>query len=339
MKQLFLGLASLPALAQSLEVLPPAPPPDLTFRVGGRVDSNHGSDLQGRLTWNPSRASTLFLSGTRSTLASTTEAPSPDGNTTTTTTTTLGGGHAFGAFYLGLQGDHSAMSGLLSSNRVTLQPALEGSAWRFGLELSARKTDFDRLQFRNITIPTLNGPVIVTGYADLDLSDTGLGGSLDYFSGDWRFYATYTHFAYGSFEGTTDVSRIRDGNGRVGIDIFKALSGRLTSRLQQLSASRLSRRAALLDSTAGLGFEADLTRSRWALDLGEDVDHLTGDAAHTYTGVAAWKATRTFTVELQLGAVQSEALGTDRFAGLALIIRTRPEPRRASLWDLLALLD
>jgi hypothetical protein len=333
-------LACLSALAQAA----PEPEsaslssPNLILKLGGQIDSAQGQDLHGKVTWGATEALTLSLSGDRSNLAATTQAPSPNGNATITTITSLGLDYAFGAFDLGLQYDHSDMSDLLTSRRYYLQPAIEIDSWRFGLELSTRTTTFDPIHFRGIPINTASGPVFVTGYADLDVRDTGLGASCKYDGKVWRPYGSYHHYSYGSFQGNTDVTRIRNASGQVSPEMFKLLAGRLVNRLEEASRARLSRRAALLDSTATLGLEADLTQSKWRLEASRDVDHLTSQVSDTYIGTAGWKVTARFTLEVQLGATRSEAFGTDRFAGLSLLFRTRPR-EHASLLDLLASLD
>jgi len=325
-KWIVLVAASLPALAQSSAELEPVPirPPNLTLKLGGVADSAEGRDLHGKLTWSPSSSLTLFLSGVRSNLASTAQAPTPDGTTTTTTTTSLGGDYSFGVFDLGLRYDQTDMSDLLTYKRYALQPAFDMGAWRLGFEFSTRTTVFDRLNFTSRPITTPTGIVYVTGYADLRVTDTGLGANLDYLGEVWRPYFSYIHYDYGSIHGETDVSRIRNSAGGVSPEIFAALSGRLVSRLERISASMVGGKASLLDWTATAGLEAELKRSRWGLEATRDVDHMTGESADTLTGTAAWKVNSRFLLELQLGATRSEAFGTDRFAGLTFTFRTRP---------------
>jgi len=325
-KWILLVAASLPALAQAMPRLEPAPsrPPNLTLKLGGLADSAEGRDVHGRLSWSPSGSLTLFLSGVRSDLASTAQASSPDGTTTTTTTTSLGGEYAFSVFDLGLRYDQTAMSNLLTYERFALQPAFDMGAWRFGFELSTRTTEFDRLHFTSRPINTPTGTVYVTGYADLRVTDTGLGANVDYLGEVWRSYASYIHYDYGSIHGETDVGRIRNSAGGVSPEVFRALSGRLVTWLERISASRVGGRASLLDWSATLGLEADLTRSRWGVEAIRDVDHLTGESSDTLTGTAGWKVNSRFLLELQLGATRSETFGTDRFAGLICTLRTRP---------------
>ncbi len=325
MKQLFLGLLAASAWAQPAVdtdpelALPTAP--KVIVKLGGEADSAQGRKYLGKVTWNATRHLTLFLSGDRSNLASTNQAPSPNGNATTTTTTSLGGSYYWGLAELGLQVDRSTMSDLLSSRRTYLQPALDGGTWRLGLELSTRRTDFDRLRFTGRTITTPTGPVTVSGYADLNLSDRGVGGNFEFGGEVWRLFGSYTHYSYDAFEGSSDVTRIRNTAGQVSPEVFKALYGGLVERFKRIATSNLSTKAALLDSTAALGLEASLRRSKWVLEIGQDVDHLTGEVSDTYRGVASWKATPTFTLEVQVGATRSETFGTDRFLGLALVFR------------------
>jgi hypothetical protein len=318
--------ASLPVLAQSNAELEPAPsrPPNLTFKLGGLADSADGRDLHGKLTWSPSSSLTLFLSGVRSDLASTAQAPSPDGTTTTTTTMSLGGDRSFGMFDLGMRYDQTDMSDLLAYKRYAFLPAFDVGAWRLGFELSRRTTEFDRLRFISRPINTPTGIVYVTGYADLRVTDTGLGANVDYLGEVWRPYASYIHYDYGSLHGETDVSRIRNSAGGVSPEVFRALSGRLVSWLERISASRVGGKASLLDWSATLGLEADLKRTRWGLEATRDVDHMTGDGSDTLTGTAGWKVNSRFLLELQVGAIRSDAFGTDRFAGLTFTFRTRP---------------
>ncbi len=324
MKQLFLGLLAASAWAQPAVdtdpelALPTAP--KVIVKLGGEADSAQGRKYLGKVTWNATRNLTLFLSGDRSNLASTNQAPSPNGNATTTTTS-MGGSYYWGLAELGLQVDRSTMSDLLSSRRTYLQPALDGGTWRLGLELSTRRTDFDRLRFTGRTITTPTGPVTVSGYADLNLSDRGVGGNFEFGGEVWRLFGSYTHYSYDAFEGSSDVTRIRNTAGQVSPEVFKALYGGLVERFKRIATSNLSTKAALLDSTAALGLEASLRRSKWVLEIGQDVDHLTGEVSDTYRGVASWKATPTFTLEVQVGATRSETFGTDRFLGLALVFR------------------
>lgn len=320
-------LAALPLVAQEAQDLTDLelaallhPPPTVTLRVAGVQDDAQGTSLQGRLTWQPTRRFSVFVSGGRSDLASTTQAPSPDGTTTTTTLASLGGERSFGTLHLGLRGDHARLSGLLASNRIALLPAMDVGAWRIGLELSTRSTDFDRLQFRDVVLNTPTGPVTVTGYADLEVRDTGLGLDLDRTGEIWHLYATYLHYSYGSLGGTTDVSRIRTMAGGVSPEMFRLLSGRLVRRLEQLSGRRLTGQASLLDESATLGLEADLLRSRWGLEASRDVDHFTGESASTLLGTATWKVHRRFSLEVQAGATRSETFGTDRFVGVGFTV-------------------
>lgn len=326
MKSILLAAAALPVLAQSTSDLAiPAPrPPNLTLKLGGLADSAGGQDLHGKLTWSPRGGPTLFIAAVRSDLASTAQAPSPSGAPTTTTTLSLGGDRSFGMLDLGLQYDQTDMSDLLAYKRYALLPAFDVGAWRLGLELSTRTTEFDRLHFISRPINTPTGVVYVTGYADLRITDTGLGVNFDYLGEVWRPYGSYIHYSYGSLHGETDVGRIRNSAGGVSPEVFRALSGRLVTWLERISASRVGGRASLLDWSATLGLEADLRRSRWALEATRDVDHMTGEGSDTVTGTAGWKVSSRFLLELQLGATRSETFGTDRFAGLTFTLRTRP---------------
>lgn len=319
------GLASISALALSAadqETSSP-PSPDLTFKLGGQVDNTFGNEFFGKVDWIASKALNFSLFGDRFDLASSNAAPSPDGSATITTTVSLGGGYSFGLFYLGLQYSHVDMSNLLTSKRYFLQPALDGGTWRLGLEFSSRKTDFDPFQFKSQAIKSPTGPIYVTGYADLNLSDTGVGVNAEFGNQMWRFYGSYSHYSYGSYEGTTNVSQIKNASGNVNSEVFNALSGRLVKQLEILSASTLSRDAALLDSSAKIGAEADLRHTKWGLEVAKDVDHTTGQASNTYTGTIDWKVNPRFTIEIQAGATRSDTFGTNSFGGLSLIFRTK----------------
>jgi hypothetical protein len=316
-------MAALALPAADQETASP-PSPDLTFKIGGQADNAQGSDLLGRIDWNANKALNVYLAGDRFNLASSSAAPSPDGSATITTTASLGGGYSFGLFYLGLQYSQVDLSKLLASRRYCLQPALDGGSWRLGLEGSRRKTDFDQFQFKSQAIKAPTGPIYVTGYADLGLSDTGVGVNAECGYQVWRWYGSYMHYSYGSYEGTTNASAIKNASGSVNAEVFNALSGRLVKQLQVLSASTLSRNAAFLDSSAKVGAEADLRQSKWGLEIGRDVDHGTGLASNTYTGTVGWKVNPGVTIEVQAGAIRSDALGTNRFGGLALIFRTKP---------------
>lgn len=304
--------------------------PDLSLFLNAQRDDAKGQGLQGRLTWAPSAAWTLFLAGGQS-RSSFPPPASPNGMVPESRTGALGVDFLGGRFGLGAQVEQSSQSDLLASRRFILEPALQMESWRLVLSLSSRTTDFDRLSFNDLPITVLNTTFLVTGTADLTLRDTGVGLRAEYEGLRWRIYGAYTEYHYDTPQGRTDVTRIQGPERTVGPLLLRSLSERLSQRMERGGADRLTREAALLDATSLLGLEADLTRSRWGLEVGREVDHLTREHSDTWLGSATWKASTHMNLGLELGTTHSERLGNRTFLGLTLLVKTRPDPMQALL--------
>ncbi len=306
-------------LGQELPLdLPRAAEPNLILRLGGEADSDQGRLAEGRLSWQPTLSTLLSAGYTYSTLAST------NASHTDTRIVSLSGEHSFGAFGVGGGFDRAVVREQFSSNTFSLRPFFEHGAWRFEVSGSHRKTEFERIGFENVPITRTSGTLYVTGSAQLNLTTTGLGGVIDYMGETWHFYAAYDGYRHGDFEGTTSVSALRDGNGRLGTPIFNALAGRLVTRLQRLAGSRATAKASLLDNSAVLGLDLTIKAFRVGLEVNRDKDHLTGNVSDGVRSTLALDATHRLSVELLGGATQSEMLGTIRFIGLSLVFRSRP---------------
>lgn len=292
--------------------------PNLVLRLGGEADSDQGRLAEGRLSWQPTLSSLFAVRYTYSTLAST------NASHTDTRIVSFSGEHSFGRFGVGGGFDRAVVREQFSSSTFNLRPFFESGAWRFEVSGSRRETDFDRFGFVNAPIVRPNGTLYVSGSAQLNLTSTGLGGAIDYLEERWHVYAAYDGFRHGDFEGETTVSALRDAQGRVGTPIFNALAGRLVTRLQRLAGSRATAKAGLLDFSAALGLDATLGDFLAGLEANRDKDHLTGNRSDGLTGILAWEATRHLTLELRGGATQSDQLGTIRFVGLNLLLRSTP---------------
>lgn len=291
---------------------------DIVFKLGGEADSDHGQLGEAKLSWRPSETSLLSGGYTYSTLAATNAAQ------TDTRVASLACEYGFGLLGLGASFDGVSESGLLASRTFALRPFLESGPWRVEVNGSRRTTDFDRFGFVNVPIVRPTGTIYVTGIAQLNLVNTGFGSTLDYLGEVWHAYASYDTYSYGNYEGETNISAIRDANGRVTQAVFNALASRLVTRLQRFAGSRATQKASLLDDSATAGLDATFQPFRLGLEGGRDTDHLTKNVSESLTGIFAVDANRWMTLELRGGATRSDKLGTIRFVGLSLSIRSIP---------------
>jgi hypothetical protein len=317
---LFLGAAAPWLFGQDpMMDLPPDSETDLVCKVGGETDSEHGRLAEVKLDWRPSLNSLLSGGYLYSTLATTNLAQ------TNTRILSLSGEYSFGTFGLGGGYDRVVESELLTSSTFTLRPVFESGAWRVEIFGSHRKTSFDSFGFQNVRIVRPTDVIFVSGSAKLDLTNTGLGGGLDYLGEVWHVYASYVAFKYEDFEGTTTVSAIRDASGRITPFVFSALATRLMDRLERDASSRATLKAGLLDNSATVGLDASLGRFRLGLEGGRDTDHLTAKTTDRLTGILSLDTSRRTSLELRGGTTRSDALGTIRFVGLSLALRSIPK--------------
>ncbi|MDP2877113.1 MAG: hypothetical protein Q8O00_13075 [Holophaga sp.] len=309
--------STLRAQESRLEPLPA--PTDIVWKLGGEADSEQGRLAEIKFHWRPSHHSLLSAGYTYSTLSST--------NITGTSAhiASIAGEYAFGAFGLGGGYTHVAESDLLKSNAFSLKPFYESGAWRLELSGSHRSTQFDRFSFTNIPIQGPLATVYVSGSAQLDLTSKGIGGSIDYLGETWHAYVSYDTYSYGEFAGETSVTAIREANGSVSTRTFTALASRMATRLQRFAGSAATRKAGLLDNSALVGLDINLRPVLLGFELGRDQDHLTQATATSYTGIVSLDTSRRTTLELRGGAIQSDTLGTIRFIGLSLTVRSIPK--------------
>ena len=294
---------------------------DLVCKVGGEADSADGQLGEVKLYWRPSLDSLISGGYTYSTLAAT-SAPQ-----TNTRIASILGEYSFGLFGLGGGYDRIEESDLFASNTFTLRPFFESGAWRVEVSGSRRKIGFDRFGFLNVPIYRPTGTIHVSGSAQLNLTSTGFGSTLDYMGKTWHAYASYDSYSYADFEGETTVSAIRDANGRISVQIFNALAGRLANNLQRFAGSRATQKAGLLDYTAAVGLDVAVRPFGFGLEATRDKDHLSENVSDSLTGILSLDATRRMTLEMRGGATRSDKLGTIRFIGLSLVLRSIPKGR------------
>lgn len=293
---------------------------DVICKLGGEADSDNGRLAEGNLHWRPSRHVQLSTGYTYSTLATT--------NATQTSTRILSfaGEYNFGPLGLGGGFDHVSESELLTSNTFSLKPLFESGAWRLEINASRRVTDFDPFGFQNVAIKGPNGMILrVSGSADLSLTNTGLGGVVDYQGETLHAYASYDSFSYGEYEGATSLTAIRNAQGSISATMFNALAARMVTRLQRFAGSRATVKAGLLDYATTAGLDVTLRRFRFGLEASRNRDHLTENRSDSLTGFLALDTSRRTTLELRGGATQSDQLGTIRFIGLNLVLRSLPK--------------
>jgi len=320
---LLLGASSLSLRGQEPSFgTPREPEADLLCKLGGETDSDQGRLAEAKLYWRPTLDSQLSAGYTYSTLATTSAVQ------TSTRIVSLAGEYCFGTLGIGGGYDHVAESDLLASNTFTLRPFFESGAWRVELSGSRRMTDFERFGFVHVPFQGPNGVVLfASGSAQLNVASTGYGGTLDYAGEVWHAYAAYDAYSYGDFSGETTVTNIRNAYGRVSPEVFRALAGNLVYRLQRFAGSNATRKASLLDNSTTVGMDVALHPFRIGVEGIRDKDHLTQYVSDTLTGILSLDATRRMTLDLRGGATKSDRLGTIRFVGLSLVLRTIPKAK------------
>jgi hypothetical protein len=202
---------------------------------------------------------------------------------------------------------------------------------RLGASVEWRDVEFDQTVFSASGGELgLQGITSATGTADCNVNSTGYGlnGRLD--RPRWSVYASATAYDYSGYDCTSNLTSVTIGSTVVPVapgsrapiatrrqGLFRRMAVGLTRRLNGVTASRIPRDTALLESTVMVGAElATSTRTTFGAEIYRDSDEFAPDSTETVLGYLDYRATKILSLTATLGSSRSDSLGRFNFIGL-----------------------
>jgi len=228
-------------------------------------------------------------------------------------------GHDFGSVGIRVGLDGWNDDNLVQTQAATAAVDLHNDNWSFAVRTEFRHSDFDPLDI-NRTITRRDGsPLTITGRADCEVDDTGLGARLSYSNADWYFDVSGMEYDYDDFGCDFSIAAL-DVLRTATRDEFVQLADRATDLLSLGTGRRLLAETSLLDSHVGtrLSYTRGLHTYRVSYDRVEDI--FFGRTATTLTGGVAFLLRSGNELEVYTGVTDSDAYSNVVFLGVAVLI-------------------
>lgn len=292
--------------------------------AGGEVDDGDGTrlDLGGSLSTQ--RGTTYRLAGSRADVDS-------DVSDLQSTAAMLEVEHDFGR--LALRGgarhvretDFSKALSWLGGVSANFEPV------RVGIAVEWRDVDFDDMPFTVMGSDLgLAGVTSASGTAACSLTSTGYGvnGQLD--RTRWSLYGSASAYDYSGHDCSSTLTELTIGGMRNPVApgsrapiavrrpvVFRRVAARAIRAFEGMSASRIPRETALLESTLMLGGSL-ITSPRTTLgaEAYRDTDEFAPTESTTFLAYLDWAASEVVTITATIGTSDSDSLDRLQFVGL-----------------------
>lgn len=197
--------------------------------------------------------------------------------------------------------------------------------------IESKSTDFDETPFEASAAELgLAGSGNVSGTAECGVDAMGYGLRVSVDRATWSLYGSAMHFEYSADDCSAAVASA-DSGGPEGAEmpasqmpiaitrpeVLSAFGSIVTSRLSGYSATLLPREAALLERSLMVGAAYALSSgSTLGIELYRDSEQFAPAETTTLLGYFAFALSRVVSMELSLGATDTELLDNSVFAGL-----------------------
>jgi hypothetical protein len=231
----------------------------------------------------------------------------------------------FGALSVGGGYRHGEIADVSTSRGWFVTAGYVQRELRFGLEVESRQTTLEPAAFTE----DLGGALgTVSGVSRCGVDGVGYQGRVDWDRPTWSMFVSWHVYDYDDYDCALDIATVTppgNGNGHGHAPPPHARGRAVGRRLAAASAdeaigaaSRLvPREAALLDSSASLGFTMPVT-AEWigGAELYRDDERI--DGSDTLTGLvfAGRRLSATWTLELSLGYSTADTIDDTAFAGV-----------------------
>lgn len=243
---------------------------------------------------------------------------SRDFTSLTTTSYDFGIRHDFGtvALRFGIGGWED--SDLVATERFAAALDFHGEGWSFALQSEFRDSAFEPFTMDR-TITRRDGTTVtVTGSADCDVEDLGLGARLSLSNDSWAWTLGGMSYDYDDPECAFSAPAL-DFLRRATRDEFVQFADRLTAALAYAAGTNLIAENSFLDSRLG----TSLTHSTAIRTYSVYFDHLEeaffGLASDTLSGGMTFPVGEAYELELYVGVTESDAFSSVAFLGFSML--------------------
>ena len=298
--------------------------PLVSVYSGGELDNDDGTRVDLGLSLSTAHRTTYSLSGSRADIDS-------QAGDLVSTAGKAGVEHDFGR--LGISG---------SIRQVREQDVSESLSWlagvftdvelgRFGATLEWRDIDMDETSFTvagsDLGLAAVSS---ATGVATCSLTSTGYGLNGLLARPRWSLYGSAVQYDYSGYDCASTLTLMTINGNEVPVApgsrppisvrrpaIFRRVAANTTRFFDGVTASRIPRDTALLESSLMLGFDAVTSpRTTFGAEAYRDADEFASATTTTLLAYLDWRATEVVSLTATIGTSDSDSLGRLQFFGL-----------------------
>lgn len=282
---------------------------------GTQLDNKQGTLFDVSAGYFPSKAASWLLDVNRSNSAS-------DVSGLTANAATLSFSRDGESFGFSIGGHWFNDVDIVTGKEATLALTMRSDYWHANVNGEYRQSDFDPFTANTIVRRRDGTLVPVTATATCKLSNIGYGAEVGLDGTAWRGYLKAMQYSYGENECSFNSPGL-NALERTNRQEFLQLANVLTRRLSRMAVSHLQKNNgnSFLASEQSAGVKYAAEKIRWGFDYAHSREEFEGLISNTYTGSADIEVFRHSDVEVQLGASESESVGTVAFLGITLTTR------------------
>ena len=300
--------------------------PVVSVYSGGELDDDQGSRIDLGVSLSTASGTTWSLSGARA------DVDSSVGQLVST------GGeaeveHDFGRF--GVSGGVRQVREEEFSKSLTW---LVGAYLNFDVSRSAAQVELRDINMDETTFTVdasdlgLNGFDTATGNATCSLKSTGYGLNGILTRPRWSLYGSAKQYDYSGYDCMSTLTALTLNGNNVTVTpgsrppiavrrplLFQRVARNATRAFDGLTASRIPRETALLESSLMIGLEAVTSpRTTFGAEAYRDTDEFAAANTTTFLAYLDWRATEVLSVTGTIGTSDSDTVGRLEFLGLRL---------------------
>jgi hypothetical protein len=301
-----------PLLAALLAFAPnPARADGLFVSAGTEVDDESGYLLYAAVGGN-------FAEQTSWDIAAGHADTSRDFTSLTTTSYDAGIRHDFGnvALRFGIGGWED--SDLVTTDKLAAALDFHGEGWSFALQGEFRDSAFEPFDIDR-TITRRDGTTVtITGRADCDIDDTGLGGRLSLSNNSWAWTLGGMSYDYDDPECAFSAPALEFLR-RATRDEFVQFADGLTALLSYAAGTNLIAENSFLDSRLGTSVSYTGAIRTYSIYLDHLEEAFVGLASDTLSGGMTFPIGKAYELELYVGVTESDAFSNIGFIGFSML--------------------
>lgn len=209
---------------------------------------------------------------------------------------------------------------LLQAGELNAAVDWHNDSWSFALLGELRQSNFEPFPVAGIVTLRDGTQLLVSGTADCDLDDTGVGARLSHSGQRWSGYVTGMTFDYGTADcrfSSPGLDRLERANP----ELFRQFARRITAPLAVSAQTHIGAENAFLDSSVGAGIEYRAAARSYALDYQHSREQFEGLISDTLSATVTFTMSATTDLGLTAGVSDGDPFDTLWFAGIGVHAR------------------